>query len=71
MDEKRLNQPKYSVVGGCPFRNHTHYVTYTGITVVGVAETAEEAAAIRDSKYSECNGLLVVIDLATGLVADV
>lgn len=60
---------KYIVVGGNPIRSYTQTLTFTGLTVVGHADSKEELATLVREQYDACGGLLLVIDSATGLPA--
>ncbi len=57
---------KYVLVGGNPIRSYTGTGTFTGLHVVGHAETLEGIKELFTEKYDQCGGLLVMIELATG-----
>lgn len=62
---------KYIIVGGKPFRNHNSTVIFTGLNVVGKAQTKEEVNQIVNLHFDDCGGLMMVIDAETGEEADV
>lgn len=62
---------KYIVVGGMPFRGYTGTLSFTGLDVIGQANTAEEVKRIVEEKYDECGGLLLSVDARTGEVANI
>lgn len=41
-----------------------------GLSVVGSADTYEEAKALTDEQYEKCGGLLLWIDTTTGLAGE-
>lgn len=60
---------KYSVIGGDPFTMYTGTVSFTGLKVVGIAETEQEALKLIEDNNEDCGGLMLVIDLQTGMPA--
>lgn len=58
--------PKYLVVGGLPFRGYTNTLTYTGLKIVGGANTKKELEKLVKDKFDEHGGLLLSIDTETG-----
>ncbi|MGW8180641.1 MAG: hypothetical protein ACWGQW_18055 [bacterium] len=61
---------KYIIVGANPFRMANNTLTFTSLSVVGNAKTKEEAYQVYEDNYDRCGGLLLVIDITTGLAAD-
>lgn len=57
---------RYILVGGNPLRCYTGTTTYTGLRIVGRANTAKQAAALTKKLYDECGGLFLWIDSQTG-----
>ena len=53
---------RYILVGG----HYTGTGRYTGLSVVGSADTVEEAKEATNKQYEECGGLLLWIDTLTG-----
>ena len=61
---------RYILVGGNPFRSYTGTGTYTGLTVVGAADTDAEAALVTNEQFERCGGLLLWIDTQTGAAGE-
>lgn len=61
---------KYLIVGGNPIAMPRGGTAYTGLDVIGKADTKAEAADVFRAQYDNCSGLLVVIDTETGAAAD-
>jgi hypothetical protein len=61
---------KYIVVGGSPFTSYTGTTSFTGLSVVGHADSKEELDRLIKEHYESCGGLLLVIDWKTGLPAE-
>lgn len=64
--DNTMEMKRYILVGGDPFRGYTGTVTFTGLTVVGSADTVAEAKALTDDAYEKHSGLLLWIDRETG-----
>ncbi len=69
--KKQGRHPKYCVVGGNPFRCYTGTTSFTGLRVVGTTSSIKTAQKMYNLCYEECGGLLLVIDMETGMVANV
>lgn len=61
---------RYSIIGGNPFRGYTGTGTFTSLKVAELCNTEEEVKAAVTKHYETCGGLLLVIDLQTGMPAD-
>lgn len=57
---------RFILVGANPFTGYNGTVTFTGLNVVALADTKEEADAAVKKWYDECGGLLLWIDRLTG-----
>jgi hypothetical protein len=60
---------KFLIVGGSPYEGYKGTV-FTGLNVVGHADTLEEAEKVFNDKNEVCAGLLMVIDCEAGEAAD-
>jgi hypothetical protein len=58
---------KYIVVGGNPFTGYTGTTSFTGLNVVGHADSKAELEELVAKNYDACGGLMLVIDWKTGL----
>lgn len=63
--------PRYTVIGGIPFRSYTGTGTYTGLKVFGQCATIPAVKKLVKKKYEEMGGLHLVIDNETGKEADI
>jgi len=53
---------RFVIIGGCYFRAYTGTGTYTGLKVIGEADTKEEAESIYNEKYDDGGGLLIILE---------
>ncbi len=60
---------RFSIIGGNPFRCFNGTQTFTSLRVAAVCDTEEQVKSLVEKWYQECGGLLLVIDLTTGLPA--
>jgi hypothetical protein len=61
-----MEMKRYILVAGDPFRGYTGTLTFTGLLVVGSADTVDEAKALTEDSYEKHGGLLLWIDRETG-----
>lgn len=62
---------RFCLVGGNPFRGYTGTLTFTSLQVCGFYESEEEVKKAWKQHYSECGGLMLIIDTHAGAEAKI
>lgn len=59
---------RYLVIGGLPYKSYTGTGTFTGLRVIAYVDDLELAKEQVRQNYEDCSGLIICVDVETGIV---